>query len=130
MKVMDELHEFLEEGRSCELIEEGIYSVLDTPAHLYPYDKRAALYDFLVQTRIYNRLLWGAFPEHYSAFARMADNSQSQGPILDAGCGSLLFTAKAHLDCGRIVVACDQSVGMLRRARARLQKLGHSDTGK
>src|SRR4051812_35220287 len=116
MDSMDRLYDFLEKGRSFKLIEEGIYSVLDTPSHVHPYDKRATLYDFLVRTRIYNRLFWGAFPDHYIAFARVADNSQLQGPILDAGCGSLLFTAKAHLECGRVVVACDQSIDMLRRA--------------
>jgi 2-polyprenyl-3-methyl-5-hydroxy-6-metoxy-1,4-benzoquinol methylase len=129
MSFMDGLYNFIEEGRSFELIEEGIYSVLDNTPHFHQYDKRAALYDFLVGTRIYNRLLWGESPDNYVAFAHTADNSQPQGPVLDAGCGSLLFTAKAHLGCGRVVIACDQSLGMLRRARARLMKLSHSDSG-
>jgi SAM-dependent methyltransferase len=78
---------------------------------------------------VYNRLLWGCSPDHYTDFARRADNSQPRGPILDAGCGSLLFTAEAHLGCGRTVIACDQSLDMLRRARRRLTKLSRSDYG-
>jgi SAM-dependent methyltransferase len=126
---MDGLSDFIASGRSVELIEEGIYSVLNDAPRAHQYDGRAAAYDFLVGSRLYNRLLWGCSPDHHAAFARRADNSQPRGPILDAGCGSLLFTAEAHLGCGRTVIACDQSLDMLRRARQRLMKLGHLERG-
>jgi SAM-dependent methyltransferase len=124
---MDGLSDFIAEGRSVQLIEEGIYSVLNDAPRAHQYDRIAAGYDFLAGSRVYNRLLWGCSPDHHTAFARRADNSQPRGPILDAGCGSLLFTAEAHLGCGRTVIACDQSLDMLRRARQRLMKLGHSE---
>jgi SAM-dependent methyltransferase len=126
---MDGLSDFIAAERSFELIEEGIYSVLKDASRAHQYDRKAALYDFLAGNRVYNRLLWGGSPDHYAAFARRADNSQPGGPVLDAGCGSLLFTAEAHLSCGRTVVACDQSVDMLRRARKRLMKLKRLDNG-
>jgi 2-polyprenyl-3-methyl-5-hydroxy-6-metoxy-1,4-benzoquinol methylase len=126
---MDGLSDFIAAGRSVELIEEGIYSVSKDASRAHQYDRKAALYDFLAGNRVYNRLLWGGSPDHYAAFARRADNSQPGGPVLDAGCGSLLFTAEAHLGCGRTVVACDQSVDMLRRARKRLMKLSRLDYG-
>jgi SAM-dependent methyltransferase len=129
MICMDGLSDFIAAGRSVELIEEGIYSVLKDDSRAHQYDRKAALYDFLAGNRVYNRLLWGSSPDHYAAFARRADNSQPRGPILDAGCGSLLFTAEAHLGCGRTVVACDHSVDMLRRARKRLMKLSRLNYG-
>jgi SAM-dependent methyltransferase len=58
----------------------------------------------------------------YVAFARQAAASDQAGLLLDAGCGSLLFTARAYLDCPRAILACDQSLEMLRRARSRLMK--------
>jgi len=38
-----------------------------------------------------------------------------QGKFLDAGCGSLLFTAGTYLESSRQIVGFDQSVAMLRR---------------
>jgi SAM-dependent methyltransferase len=58
----------------------------------------------------------------YVAFARQAVASDEAGMLLDAGCGSILFTARAYLDCRRPILACDQSLEMLRRARSRLMK--------
>lgn len=126
---MDGLSDFIAESRSVELIEEGIYSVLKAVPGAHQYDRKAALYDFLAGNRVYNRLLWGNSPDRYAAFARSAVHSQPHGPVLDAGCGSLLFAAAAHLDCGRTVIACDQSLDMLRRARQRLLKLSHLGYG-
>lgn len=126
---MNGLSSLITEERSVELIEEGIYSVLKDAPRAHQYDRKAALYDFLAGNRVYNRLLWGSSPEQYATFARGADNSQPRGLVLDAGCGSLLFAAEAHLGCGRTVVACDQSLDMLRRARRRLLKLRHLGHG-
>jgi SAM-dependent methyltransferase len=126
---MNGLSDFIAEGRSAELIEEGIHSVLKDVPRAHQYDRVAAGYDFLAGSRVYNRLLWGCSPDHHAAFARRTDNSQPLGPVLDAGCGSLLFTAEAHLGCGRTVVACDQSLDMLRRARRRLMKLSPQHYG-
>lgn len=103
-------------------IEEGIYSVLPTPGS-HQYDTKATLYDLLIGTRSYNRIIWGASPHSYVRFASQAVTSHSDGWLLDAGCGSMLFSAQAHLESNRPVLACDQSLGMLRRARQRLLKL-------
>lgn len=110
----------LAEGRDVREAEEGIYSVLPDASHRHLYDRRAALYDLIVSTRIYNRVMWGTLPSSYTAFAQEALDSAAAGPVLDAGCGSLLFTSRAHLESARAVVAFDQSLRMLRRARARL----------
>jgi len=97
--------------------------VLPDRPYTHLYDGRAAIYDRVVGTRLYNRVMWGASPPDYVAFARQAVASDQTGMLLDAGCGSLLFTAQVYLDCQRPILACDQSLNMLRRARSRLMKL-------
>ncbi|HVG21985.1 MAG TPA: class I SAM-dependent methyltransferase [Blastocatellia bacterium] len=123
MGTVSKLEEFVAQDCPIRLAEEGIYSVLSNGPHSHQYDKEAAIYDFLVGTRLYNKVMWGQFPEEYAVFAHKADTSEPEGPILDAGCGSLLFTARSHIGCGRLVIACDRSIGMLRRARARVARL-------
>jgi ubiquinone/menaquinone biosynthesis C-methylase UbiE len=119
----DELRDVVAEGRSVRLIEEDIYSVLADVSVPHHYDKRASLYDLVVSTRLYNFVMWGTSPGHYVQFARQALNSSSDGMFLDAGCGSLLFTARDYTASKRQIVAFDQSLAMLRRARQRLKKL-------
>ena len=83
------------------------------------YDRRAAAYDRVVGGRLYNRLLWGSSPAAYAAFAARAVSSGA-GPMLDAGCGSLVFTAGVYAEADRPLVLLDHSVGMLEAARDRL----------
>jgi ubiquinone/menaquinone biosynthesis C-methylase UbiE len=123
MDRLDGLKELLEDGRTVRPIEEGIYSVLRAGEDNHHYDRMATLYDLVVGTKIYNRIMWGGSPPDYTAFARQAVGANPSGPLLDAACGSLLFTVKAYLECERPVIAFDQSIGMLRRARRRLIEL-------
>jgi SAM-dependent methyltransferase len=123
MDASDELKEVVTEGRSVRLIEEDIYSVLPDTPRQHHYDKRAFLYDSVVSTRLYNFVMWGTLPGNYVQFARQALNSCGDGLFLDAGCGSLLFTGHLYIRSNRHIVAFDQSLAMLRRARARLRKL-------
>lgn len=91
-------------GRLSDLLDDrpvrecgpGIFSVLpaDTPGQRY--DSRARTYDRMIGNRLYNRLLWGCSPEYCRAFARRAVASAPSGSLLDAGCGTLLFTADAY----------------------------------
>lgn len=113
----------IDEGHAIRLVDEGIYSVLPEGPHDHLYDRRAIAYDLVVGTRLYNRVMWGAFRADYDQFARRATAAHSDGMLLDAACGSLLFTASAYLDCERPILAFDQSLHMLRRARSRLRKL-------
>lgn len=85
------------------------------------YDRRAAAYDLVVGSRLYNRVMWGSSPRAYAAFAERAVRS-GDGPLLDAGCGSLVFTADAYARAARPLVLVDRSAGMLRAARARLAR--------
>jgi len=123
MDASDELKEVVAEEHSVRLIEQDIYSVLPDTSVLHHYDKRAVLYDLLVRTRLYNIVMWGSSPCDYIEFARQALDSSLDEKFLDAGCGSLLFTARIYVDSDRHIIAFDQSLGMLRRARQRLIKL-------
>jgi SAM-dependent methyltransferase len=106
-------------------VSDGIWSVLPIDAPGQRYDGRLAAYDRVVGNGLYNRLLWGSSPARYAAFARRALDS-GDGPFLDAGCGSLVFTAAAYATSTRSVILLDQSVGMLEAARNRLiQQVGH-----
>jgi ubiquinone/menaquinone biosynthesis C-methylase UbiE len=126
MDALSELKEVMAENRAVRLVEDGIYSVLPDASGIHHYDRRATVYDLVVSTRLYNLVMWGNSPFDYIAFARQALNSCPGGRFLDAGCGSLLFTAPIYLDSQRHIIAFDQSLAMLRRARQRLIKLSGS----
>lgn len=123
MNPPDELKEALAAGRTLRIVGEDIYSALPEGPREHLYDRRARAYDLVVSTHVYNRLMWGASPRDYIDFARSAISSHASGPLLDAACGSMLFSASAHVESRRVVVAFDQSLRMLERARARLIKL-------
>ena len=122
----EELKDVLEAGRIVRLVEDDIYSALPDTPHKHLYDTRAAAYDSVVSTWLYNRLMWGTSPLDYVAFAREAVVSHPAGRMLDAACGSMLFTAQVYLASNLQVIAFDQSLRMLRRARARLIELAGS----
>jgi ubiquinone/menaquinone biosynthesis C-methylase UbiE len=111
------------QDRSVRLIEDDIFSVLPDTSVQHHYDKRASVYDALVSTRLYNFVMWGTSPRDYVDFARQAIDSSSNGIFLDAGCGSMLFTAQTYVSSRRRILAFDQSLAMLRRARQRLKDL-------
>jgi len=90
------LNQVLMPERTVELIEEDIYSIVDRSGRAHQYDGKAMLYDWIVGSRFYNRLMWGSCPDTYRSFAWQAVSSGQKGPVLDAGCGSLLFTEQAY----------------------------------
>lgn len=126
MNQSEELKEVLADGCIIRLVEDDIYSVLPDTPHQHLYDRRAAAYDLVVSTWLYNRLMWGASPLDYVDFARQTVVSHPTGRMLDAACGSMLFTAQVYVASNLQVIAFDQSLRMLRRARARLIDLAGS----
>lgn len=113
------------DGRVLRPAGEHVYSVLPVDAPSQQYDRRAAAYDRVVGSRLYNRLFWDSSPAAYAAFAERAVRSAG-GPLLDAGCGSLVFTADVYAPSDRPLVLMDQSLGMLHAGRDRLSRAaGH-----
>jgi SAM-dependent methyltransferase len=89
-----------------------------------PYDRHAKVYDRLIGAPLYNRLIWRARVSDYAAFAAEAV-ADADGPLLDAGCGTAVFSAGAYrAAAGRPLVLVDRSRGMLDRAA---ERVGHRD---
>ena len=125
MAVQPQLESLLRRGYTLREADRGILSVLPTDGPARPYDAwaLAATYDGVVATRLYNRIVWGTTPADYAAFERRALESDRDGWMLDAACGSLVFTAEVFgPNRSRPVVLLDYSLRMLRRARRRLQE--------
>ena len=113
------IHDLVRPGRQLVRAGDGLLSALGPGERDSPYDRHAVLYDHVVGNRLYNRLLWGASPASYTAFAATAV-AGAQGPLLDVGCGSAVFTAAAYRTAGRPLVLVDRSLRMLARAAQRL----------
>jgi ubiquinone/menaquinone biosynthesis C-methylase UbiE len=105
-------------------IEPGIWRPNDAAASLAQYDTIGGAYDFVGGLDVYHRLFWSVSANAYRAFAEAAVRACGAGTLLDAGCGSMLFTARAHGTNDRCVsVGIDASLTMLRLARTRLDRL-------
>lgn len=77
------------------------------------YDSIGGAYDLVAGLDLYHRICWGVSTAAYRDFASKAGET---GLLLDAGCGSRLFTA--HLNP---VVGTDASLEMLKLARRRVR---------
>ena len=84
------------------------------------YDRRAAMYDHLVRSRIYNRVAWSSTPADYERFAASAFAS-SAGPLLEVAAGSAAATAGLHATSRRPTTLVDLSQAMLERAATRIE---------
>ena len=103
----------------------GLFSALPPQDEGARYDAHAAAHDRLVGSTLYNRLAWSASTESYRGFARRALAS-TEGPVLEAGSGTAVFTAEAYVEAarsGRAIVLVDRSLDMLEAARDRIARL-------
>ena len=115
------LPSLLAEPHRLRTVGSDLYSLLPADAGPQMYDSRAGLYDRVVGSRLYNRIMWGTQPEEIAAFAREALESSKDSWVMDAAGGSLLFTAALYVEARtRPILVLDQSLAMLARARDRL----------
>lgn len=105
--------------RTLRPVGDGILSALPEDDEGAAYDRRAVVYDRLIGSPLYNRLAWGTHPSQYASFAAEA-LAAGDGPYLDAGCGTLVFTAALYRRATRPLVLVDRSLGMLGRGAERL----------
>ena len=120
------LAEILLPDVNLRLVEPHLYSPYAPGEQTNSYDDKGSLafYDQVACSRIYNRLVWGYSTSDYHSLCRQALNSSTEGWVLDAGCGALAFTAQTYADYDqRPVVFLDQSITLLRLAKARIAKL-------
>lgn len=107
-----------------EEVSEGIFSCLGVEDRSSDYDNKVKAYDLVVGNSLYNRLVWGNWPSAYRDFCMQSLASAPDGIILDAGCGSLVFTAGAYAQAeNELVVLLDRSLGMLEQGRNRIIKI-------
>ena len=121
----EKLAEILGNAASLRLVEPHIYSVLPAGEDVdISYDKKFGFfYDLVACSPAYNRIVWGYGIREYHSFCLDALQSSGDGCVLDAGCGSLAFTAKTYADyVDRPVVLLDRSLRLLRMAKSRLAK--------
>ncbi|MFH2058177.1 MAG: class I SAM-dependent methyltransferase [Pseudomonadota bacterium] len=120
----NDLSALLMENIILRLVEPGIYSVLPDNESGNEYDTQFGfIYDLVACNPIYNRLIWGYSVKYFPKIATDALWSSPEGNVLDLGCGSLAFTAKAYSQyADRLVVLADQSLKMLRMAKSRLMQ--------
>jgi ubiquinone/menaquinone biosynthesis C-methylase UbiE len=83
------------------------------------YDGRAATYDRLIGSRLYNRAAWSTDVRDYARFASAAVAS-GDGRLLDVAAGTAVATAAAYRASARPVVLLDRSRDMLSVAGQRL----------
>lgn len=113
------IEDLLLSDRSLREVRPEIHSALSPEAEKATYDTRAERYDQVVGSWWYNRLMWGVSTERYRRFVRRALGA-GEGPFLDAGAGSAVFTAEAYAQSSRPLILIDRSVGMLEAARNRI----------
>jgi ubiquinone/menaquinone biosynthesis C-methylase UbiE len=120
-----DLASLLASGIELEWIEPHLYAVSTNTEIDSSYDKRFGdLYERVACNPIYNRLLWGYTTAKFASLADDALRSSKAGWVLDLGCGSLAFTARSYIRFAqRPVVLLDQSLKLLRRAKAKLTDL-------
>jgi ubiquinone/menaquinone biosynthesis C-methylase UbiE len=111
----------LKPGIEPSQVEGNIWSVLPPDERTAPYDRMARAYDWLIGNGLYNKLVWGNWSALYRSAAARAVQTLGEGPILDCGCGSLIFTAHAYraAPLDRMILF-DRSIGMMQRGSRRL----------
>jgi len=122
MNVKERLIEILLKESNLIEIEPNIYSILEGDISA-PYDRWGGIYEKVACNRFYNRLIWGYWTSEFNQLCLDALKS-GNGWVLDAGCGSLAFTARAYLaHTTRPVILTDRSLRMLQFAKRRIINL-------
>jgi SAM-dependent methyltransferase len=118
------LSEIILENVRFKLIEPHIYSIYSQVENVGSYDRFGSIYDVVACNRLYNRLVWGYWTSDFHSLCLDALTSATDGWVLDAACGSLAFTAGTYVEyTERPIVLLDQSIKLLRMAKARLINL-------
>lgn len=85
------------------------------------YQRRAAVYDGMVSSRLYNAVAWGTDPADYVAFAARAIGS-GPGELLEVAVGTAAATAVLHVASRRTTTLVDLSPQMLELAGASIRR--------
>ena len=100
----------------------GIETALPEAERAADYDRIAPGYDLLVGSALYNRIVWGCPKSAYRQAAERFFDYCREGPVIDSGCGSLVFTADTYRGREERLTLFDRSLGMLERGQKRLPR--------
>jgi SAM-dependent methyltransferase len=119
----EQLSSLISKNFNLRLVEPHIYSVYSEGENTNTYDRMGSFYDAVLCNPVYNRLVWGySVTEYVSLTCDVLDTTE--GWILDAGCGTLAFTAKTYATYSKQpIVLLDQSIKQLQLAKARMIRL-------
>ncbi len=124
----ERLSEVISKEAVLRAVEPHIYSLTPPGDNTNEYDGSfGAVYDLVACSGLYNRLVWGYRTSLYHSLCLDALGASS-GWMLDAGCGSMAFTARTYAasSAKRPVVLLDQSINLLKMARRRLIQVNGS----
>lgn len=118
---MDHFQNLIRKEMPVRELESGIHTSLEKTDNLNSYDGSFGdFYDMIACNPIYNRVIWGYSSGDFTRILKDELN-QKEGPVLDAGCGSLAFTHRFYSSYkNRPVVFLDQSLKLLRMAHKRV----------
>ena len=108
----------LSNNTKFKTIEESLFSNLDNITG-GAYDNKAKMYERLVGSKLYNKIMWGTSPADYTTFAEQALNN-STGTVLDIGCGGLIQTANLYSRGKANYILLDNSIEMLKIGKQRI----------
>lgn len=100
-------------------IDHQLYTVLPDQQKA-GYDQKARIYENLVGSYWYNKILWGTRPQDYKDFAKHTITN-NQGSLLDLGCGGLSQTASLYAQCRNEIYLVDASLEMLKIGKQRIE---------
>jgi SAM-dependent methyltransferase len=124
MRAEERLDEIMPRDVKLRVVEPHVYSLYSPGENTNAYDRMGSIYDTVACNCLYNRLVWGYSVSEYHFLCLRALGLSPDGWVLDAGCGSLAFTARAYISYStRPVVFLDQSIRLLLLAKSRLINL-------
>lgn len=100
-------------------LEPNVYTSFDDKVPKAAYDRKAKLYEFLVGSFLYNRIMWGTKPSDHVHYAREV-LSTCEGSVVDIGCGGLIQTSKLYSARLHFTILADLSLEMLRIGKHRV----------
>ena len=108
----------IQQIKAIDKIDGNIHSSLGKEEMRALYDNKAKLYEKVVSSHLYNKIMWGASPTEYKEFSSKAI-LESKGIGLDIACGGLIQTAEFYHNTNNQCILLDNSIEMLKIGKSK-----------